>query len=155
MSGERVVSGATKRQRRDKVVAALCGVLGLAVVVAAWRLPPGIGNLPGPGFFPAVLGALILGFAALLGYESRHPKPDGDERSGAEPDWRLPGVAMLLMLAYVGSWELVPFLVRTPVLIAVLMRLSGATWRSVLLAAILFPLSLYGVFTLGLRVDLG
>jgi hypothetical protein len=61
----------------------------------------------------------------------------------------------LLVLAWLLSWSFAPFLLRTPLLVLSLMRLSGSTWRSAMLAAVVFTAAIYAIFQLGLRVDLG
>ncbi|MCW5963173.1 MAG: tripartite tricarboxylate transporter TctB family protein [Bryobacterales bacterium] len=150
-----VTHGAARLITGSRLVALLFGALGVAILVAAWKLPAGIGNLPGPGFFPAVLGSLILGFALLLGLE--RPRAENQHHQPASPaqTWLLPASATLLLAIFVFTWELAPFLLRTPLLVLALMRLSGASWRNTKIAMVLFPLALYAIFQLGLRVDLG
>ena len=157
---------------RSRVVAAVFAVLAVGVIVAARQLPSGIGNLPGPGFFPATLGFLMLVFSGMLAAEgpgaatvtgtpgaSTAGSSSASGEPGAElvvaPSWTLPVVAFALMVGYLASWEYLPFLVRTPLLVVVLMRLAAASWRATAMAAVLFPTVLYAIFALGLRVDLG
>ncbi len=130
-------------------------ILGIGVLWATRQLPPGIGSLPGPGFFPAVLAVLILLFAGVLAFERNSQATEEAATTAASWNWRLPVLTAASLLAYVVVWEWIDFLVRTPLLILILMRSSGATWRNTLLAAVLFPASLYVIFQLGLRVELG
>ncbi len=139
----------------NRWVAAAFGAVGVVVLVASMQLPSGIGALPGPGFFPFVLAILILCFALFLGWESRAvPKPDFTPAPLAH-SWLLPAVTAAVLVLYVASWEWLPFLVRTPLLILLLMRLSGASWWATGLGSVLLPAVLYAIFQLGLRVDLG
>jgi hypothetical protein len=157
---------------QNRIVATVFAVLAVGIVIAARQLPPGIGNLPGPGFFPATLGFLMLVFCGMLaaeraGASSVAVAPGASDADGSpagvEPhvaaeatqSWTLPVVAFALMVGYLASWEYVPFLVRTPLLVIVLMRLAAASWRATIMAALLFPVFLYAIFALGLRVDLG
>jgi hypothetical protein len=160
---------------RNSAVAAVFSAVAILIIAAAWQMPPGIGNLPGPGFFPITLGFLMLGFAGMLVLEGRRTAaPVAEAKDAPEKElagietaaesgtgevgpqsWVLPLIAFALMLGYVATWELAPFLVRTPLLVVVMMRLAAASWRATVIAAVLFPLVLYGIFALGLRVDLG
>ena len=148
---------------RDWIVAAVAALLGIALILSSRSLPEGIGALPGPGFFPFVLGLLITLFAAMVAMEARKPKPAssiaeasaGDSPSAAAaPAWRLPVIAMVLVFAYLALWEVVPFLARTPVVALVLTRISGATWLRAIGVAIVMTAFLYLVFQVGLRVSL-
>ena len=52
--------------RPNVVVAAGFLLLGLYLLMSSFALPAGMGGLPGPGFFPQVIGAVITALAALL-----------------------------------------------------------------------------------------
>lgn len=142
-------------RRSNLLVSLLFALLGVAVLVGSTRMPPGLGNLPGPGFFPRVLGALLLGFSLMLATERTQAKDAQDDQAQPGSAWPLVLAAMALLTVYLLSWEWLPFLVRTPLLIGSLMRLSGASWRSVAMGGVLLSLFLFGIFQLGLRVDLG
>jgi hypothetical protein len=60
-----------------------------------------------------------------------------------------------LLAAWLLVWPFAPFLIRTPFLVAAIMRLSGSSWRAAIVAAIAFTTLVYAIFQLGLRVDLG
>jgi len=63
-------------QRRGGMVVA--GVLAVAGALFAWQsslLDLGNLALPGPGFFPLVLGALLVAFAAVIGFECWRSPP--------------------------------------------------------------------------------
>lgn len=66
-------------QRRSGLFA--CAVLiatGLFLGWEATRLPFGDFGLPGPGFFPVVLSALLVGFAAVTGAELARGRASGE-----------------------------------------------------------------------------
>jgi hypothetical protein len=135
---------------------ALCGiVLGTYLVISSRAFPSGMGSLPGPGFFPLLLGIFFILFSAMIAREAWSVIPQPSVASVPASSWKLPVVAALLVLVWLLSWGFAPFLLRTPLLVLALMRLSGSTWRSATLAAVLFTGALYAIFQLGLRVDLG
>ncbi|MDZ7638828.1 MAG: tripartite tricarboxylate transporter TctB family protein [Bryobacterales bacterium] len=142
------------------VVAAAGAALGLYLVVTSRSFPAGYGSLPGPGFFPFILGILILVFSAMIAWEARPAAPV--PAAAPSPSAPFPAASILLPLAalltialWLFSWAWMPFLLRTPILVLALMRLSGSTWRAASIAALLFTATVYAIFQLGLRVDLG
>lgn len=146
------------RSRPSRILAAVAvtgTLLGAYLAISSRTFPSGLGSLPGPGFFPLLLGAFILVFSAMIAWESRSaglpPAPD----TSSQNSWKLPVFAALLVLAWLLSWDFAPFLLRTPLMVVALMRLSGSTWRGAALAAVVFTGALYAIFQLGLRVDLG
>ena len=157
---------APAHQRRvvstSAAVAAGGGILGLYLIISSRSFPAGFNSLPGPGFFPLILGLLIVVFSVMIAFEARAPFPtatatESDPTVSEKPrsPWFRPCLTIALLAFFLFSWELVPFLVRTPILVAGLMRVSGSSWRSALIASILFTAVVYGLFQLGLRVDLG
>ena len=69
----RAVSG----RRGGIVVAALLAAVGLLFAWQASLLDFGGLDLPGPGFFPLVLGVLVFAFAALIAIEAWRETGDG------------------------------------------------------------------------------
>ena len=152
-----------KTSVRDAIVAAAAALLGIALILSSRSFPEGIGALPGPGFFPFALGLLITLFAIMVAMEARKPKPaetkeatttsDSDAAAG-KMAWRLPVAAVVLVFAYLASWDVIPFLIRTPIVALVLTKASGASWLRSVAMAIVLTAFLYFVFQVGLRVSL-
>lgn len=146
------------RPGRSWILAALAlsGILlGAYLVISSRSFPPGLGSLPGPGFFPLLLGILILLFSAMIAREAWSPAPQSPGKAAVRQADKLPALAVLMVIAWLLTWDFAPFLLRTPLLVLGLMRTSGSNWRSAALSAILFTAALYAIFQLGLRVDLG
>ncbi len=90
--------------RRCGLAAAVAvGGIGLLFAWQASYLPFGTFGLPGPGFFPFVLGVLLLGFAAVIGAERWREPANGETVTFGHRD---PLIAIVSML-------LVPFLFET------------------------------------------
>jgi len=53
-------------------------ILGVLIAMASARMPMGTPSLPGPGFLPLILGALIAGTAALIGVRSLRARDSGE-----------------------------------------------------------------------------
>ena len=147
-------TNASDPPRTEGIVAGAGMVLGLALIVSSRAFPPGVGALPGPGFFPLILGFLIAVFAGMIAVGARSRRSNAVANPIQTYSWKLPSLALLAVTAYVAAWEAVPFLVRTPVLVLALMKAAGASWRNSLIAALLISGFLYLAFQLGLRVTL-
>lgn len=114
-------------------------LLGLAVCVHAWGFPAGARGVPGPGFFPIVVGLLLIALSVTLWLTTRHA-PRHPYWTRADGERVLPRIVaiLLLLVVYVSFWTVVPFVVRTPILLIVIYRLLGESWgRALLLAAVL------------------
>jgi hypothetical protein len=53
---------------------------------------------------------------------------------------------LILLVAYVSLWDIVPFLARTPVLLVAIYRILGESWKRALLLAAILSVALYAVF---------
>ena len=153
----------------DLWASALFALVGVVVCVHAWSFPGGTRGVPGPGFFPIVIGVLLiaLSLALLLTTRSRPtatvttPARAGDSlphdywaRAGTTPV--LPKIAaiLLLLVVYVSMWNVVPFLARTPLLLIAIFRVLGEPWPRTLLLASALTASLFLVFEGVLSVQL-
>lgn len=138
--------------RTDLAIAVAFFALGACLAAAAFGFPPGMGRLPGPGFFPGFIGGvtLLLG-AGLLVSAVRRPT--------AEPfvmgNGRFLALAVGLVAGYLLLWGWIPFAVRTFAFVLVLLRVTGERWlRAATVAAVLTAAVLLA-FQYGLRVSLG
>ena len=98
--------------RRDMAAGGLFLVLGLALVASGQGFPPGVGGLPGAGFFPQAIG----GFMALLaiGVLARRDATGGGKSVAATNFRQVAGTAALLG-AYLLLWGTGFFAARTAV----------------------------------------
>jgi hypothetical protein len=133
--------------------AALFLALGAALLAGAAVLPPGIGRLPGPGFFPAAVGAITIVLGGFLMAASF-----GQRRASAPEtrvNLRLLACGAALLFLYILLWEVVPFALRTALFLAVFLRLAGERWRSALAVSLVLTGAVLLAFQYGLRVSFG
>lgn len=144
------------RTRRTAALAEPALLAAIAVAVGWDSLSyPGsvVPDAPGPGFFPRLLAGLLVGCAlVLLARVLMRPAAASEK----EPLglWRLAGAiaAIAVFLTLAGPLDV---LVLLPVLIAVLMLLSGERSKLALVVApIVFTLFIYVVFVRSLGVAL-
>lgn len=151
--------------RRELAVAAFLVAFGGAVMLLARQIWPGVPTDPlGPRAFPAALGAgillcgLLLGVAVLLfrGLPERTgafiESGPQEEQAGPFSPVRLVG-AVIATGAYIAAFEPIGYLLATPVYVAAIALIHGATPRRALLVApLLTTVALYVAFRFGLRI---
>jgi putative tricarboxylic transport membrane protein len=137
---------------KDRIVGASFLVLGIALVASSYALPPGLGRVPGPGFFPRVIGGVMLLLSASLLWQARRPAP-APSTGGADTRTVLFVVGLLFL--YLLAWGTGPFAVRTAVFLLLLLRGLGQPWRAALTLSLSLTAVVILAFQLGLRVPLG
>lgn len=136
--------------RSDFATAGAFLLLGFLLLTSAATFPPGVGGLPGPGFFPRVIGAVMAALAILLlAFACRRPGP----APGAAPVKPVL-LTVLLLAGYLALWERVPFALRTLLFVVLYLRCLGQSWRAAVQVALGLTLFVVAAFQYGLRVGL-
>jgi putative tricarboxylic transport membrane protein len=137
--------------RSNLAVSAGFFLLGLYLVGSAFELPAGMGRLPGPGFFPAVLGAVIMLLAvALFVQTARRREQGGFELDNARGIAGAIGLVFLYLLLWGSGW----FALRTAVFLALLLRFLGQRWTASVAVGLALTAVVVGAFQYGLRISL-
>lgn len=135
----------------DRVLAVAFLALGAGLVASSFGLPAGVGRVPGPGFFPRVIGGATLLLALLLLGQTRGAAP----RAPAAPaDLRAALGAMALLALYLSSWGTGLFALRTAVFLALFLRFLGQPWKPALAVSITLSAAVFFVFSAALGVSL-
>lgn len=137
----------------DIAFGGLFAALGLAMIAHGRGFPPGAAGVPGPGFFPALIGGLLAACGLLLAGTTGRAG-----RSYWEHGWRTAGVAriaaiLLAIVLYLAAWD-VPFLLRTPLFLAAVYRVLGEPWARCGLLAAGLTIVLHLVFEVALSIRL-
>jgi hypothetical protein len=142
----------------DLASTAVLMLLGVAVVIHAAGFPGAVRGVPGPAFFPMVIGGLMIALAASLAATTRKaPRRDYWARpGGGAPRVVLRQIVaiLILLVAYVSLWDVIPFLARTPVMLVAIYRILGESWKRALLLAVILSTALYAVFNGLLSIQL-
>lgn len=139
-------------RRADLAVAAVFFALGLYLALRATCFPSGIGRLPGPGFFPGLIGAAMMLLAVAVAFSRRRRAGNGQHNPRGSPTGVL--TALALTALYVALWGRIPFALRTAVFVAVFLRSQAQPWRASLQVAAVLTAAVVAAFEFGLRVHL-
>ncbi len=137
---------------RTDLTIALCFVaLGAGLLVTSFGFPAGIGPLPGPGFFPTIIGCVILVLAGALALSAWRAGP---AELPAVVNLRALAATTVLLAAYLAFWGVVPFAPRTFVFSLLFLRLLRTRWLSAATVSAVLTTAVFLAFQLGLRVTL-
>ena len=137
--------------RPDRIVAAAFAVLAGLLLLGSWLLPEGIGRLPGPGFFPMSIAAVMLALSLALVF-----KPGSAESASSllRGDLRLAGIAALITFAYLALWGTGFFFLRTVLFLYLFLRILGEKPRAGVAVALALTAAVTAAFQYGLHVTL-
>ena len=136
--------------RTTTAVALFFNFLGGYLIVTAMQLQTSSGSLPGAGFFPQVIGALMILLATTLLW-----KGIGSEESEfqLENGGAVTGV-ILLVLGYLLFWDMALFALRTAVFLLLFLRFLGQSWKASAAVTVFLTTTIVFAFQVGLRVSL-
>ncbi len=128
-------------------------LLGLYVIATARSFPEGTGGVLGPGFFPILLGILLIALSTLQLINTRKDK-DASSFFQNEASRRVL-LSCLIVIAYLGGIAVFGFLIATPLFMFGLMwSFSVRSWRTLVTVSIATTAILYFVFLKFLSVSL-
>lgn len=139
------------RNPKDLFAGLLFIAFGLAALVIALPYPTGSAARMGPGYFPRLLGILLVGLGAVLslrGFRSRE---------GARPAWHWRPLAIVLLsialFAVIAPWLGV---VVTAALLVFVSSLASREfrWKEALISGAIQGLCAVAVFVYGLKLPL-
>ena len=130
-----------KRITLSFVVALMLIVLGIIVLVAAWRLPLNtpVTAIGGPGTFPVAFLIMIITFSAILAVTELVKSFSAPEPPASEIIGKKDLIKILLLIGtvtvYILNFRAVRFMISTPLLTMVLLWLFG--YRNKIIIAVL------------------
>lgn len=137
--------------RSDGIAAAGFVALGAYLIVSGGGFPAGAGGLPGAGFFPRTIGALMAAMALGLLFQSRRRGGDAGFAFANAP--QTAGAAAMLFL-YLALWGTGFFPLRTVLFLTLFLKFLGQRRRSAVGAALVLTALVTAAFRYGLNVSL-
>ena len=126
-------------------------MVGAGLLASGTRFPAGVGGLPGAGFFPQAIGAMMASLAAILAIRSLGSQ-ESAEAGGA--DWRAVLTIAALLFGYLVLWGSGFFLLRTGVFLLLALRFLGQRWLPSLVFSASLVAFVHFAFGVGLNVSL-
>ena len=143
---------------RTNFAVAVCFLaLGGFLVVASSGLPDGLGGLPGPGFFPQVIGAVVLLLSGALLF--RAVRPNAADSADEAAQFLIENRAAILgaiglTFVYLALWGTGLFALRTAVFLALFLKFLGQRWKVSIAVSAVLTITVTAAFQVGLRVSL-
>jgi putative tricarboxylic transport membrane protein len=133
-----------------RVIAIVAGAVGLAAALATLGYPPGQQGVPGPALFPRAVAIALVACAAWLIVSAPPPAPEPLQPGRG----RAIGWTAVALVLYAATWEVVPFVPRTALLVVLFLRLLDVSWRASSITAALLAGVVFVVFErmLGVRL---
>jgi hypothetical protein len=135
----------------DRIVAAAFAAFASLLLFGSWLLPPGMGRVPGPGFFPICVGVTMLALSLAMVVR---PMALTAPLSLLRGDTRLAAIIALVTFAYLALWGTGFFFLRTVLFLFLLLRLLGEKSRTGIAVAVVLTTAVTLAFQYGLHVSL-
>ncbi len=129
-------------------------LLGIYVIFTAKQFPAGTNGVLGPGFFPILLGVLLIALSIIQIVHTRHDKVEENEKTDPATIKRIL-ISALIIIAYMVFINILGFLISTPMFLFSIMFYFGVRKKSTLiLTSLVTTAVLYFVFLKFLSVSL-
>lgn len=138
------------RNPKDFLAGLLFMAFGIAALVLSHSYEIGEASRMGPGYFPRVLGILLLGLGAILSPRGLRPTME------PQPEWRWRPLAIVLL--GVGTFSLAPWL-GVVITGALLVFISSSAsqefrWKEALVSGVVQGVAVVAIFVYGLGIPL-
>ena len=135
----------------DWIPGGLFLAIGIALIASGAAFPEGVGGLPGAGFFPQAIGAVMAMLAcALIITRAKKGASDSIQMGTAR---QVAGAAGLLFV-YLLLWGQGLFVLRTAVFLILTMRFLGQRWWPATVCSAALTAFAYLAFDTALNVSL-
>ncbi len=133
------------------MTAVVLGLVALVALLGTVGYPSGEQGVPGPALFPRTVAvALLLCATWLMVTAASTPVPDALPPGMG----RVIGWTALALVLYVATWDLVPFVPRTALLVLFFLRMLAVSWRAAAVTATVLAGVVFIVFERVLAVRL-
>jgi hypothetical protein len=140
------------RNTRDVTSGALLALIGVAVIVWSFRLQIGTIQEPQPGFFPLVVGSLIVVLSLVLAVRGWLGRGDAVQ---AFHGWRRPSIMVVSLALYAAALEPMGYIPSTVFISVIAFRILGLiSWVVSVLSSVALSVICYVLFVHLLGVEL-
>lgn len=140
-------------KRSDVVLGGVAAMLGAAVFLNSLSFPPMSGGWPGPGFFPEILGVLLVVFGGVVLAQGFRPH-DGRAETYQPAAILKAGLVLVSIAFYAAVVQKLGFLLTATLVVTGLMLLLGVRVLLALPAGVAVAVFCLALFEKVLRVPL-
>jgi putative tricarboxylic transport membrane protein len=133
----------------ERVIALALLVVSALYLFQALRMPLGMAARPGPGFYPAAVGAFACVVALVvtaLAFRRGEPDPEPDDVEETPADRRRVGLTVATLAGFCLLIPWIGYPLAALLFVAATLRQLGAGWRGALLTALLSAEGSYYLF---------
>ncbi|MEJ5228438.1 MAG: tripartite tricarboxylate transporter TctB family protein [Pseudothermotoga sp.] len=131
---------------KDLIFSVVMLIFSVLLLIEASKLPEGIGALPGPGFFPTIIGIVILILSTILLTTVVYKMIKKMGVSKFQGDWVRTLLFMGILFGYAGFWGKGNFFINTAIMTFSLQIISGSKWFKALIGSLCLAGSIYLLF---------
>jgi len=140
------------RNQRDMIASVLLILVGIGVIVWSIRLQVGTLLRPLPGFFPCLVGVLVIVLSLILMVEGWRGRGKAPQAYG---EWRGPSTLIVSLGVYVLILDPLGYVLATIFIAAVTLRILGIrSWKVISRSSLFLAVAVYLLFTRLLGVEL-
>jgi putative tricarboxylic transport membrane protein len=140
------------RNKRDMIFAVVLVPLGIAVIIGALRLKLGTPLHPGAGFFPFLIGIVLIALSILLFMRAWLR---GGRAHQPYSEWKQASIVVAAQALYVATLESLGYVFSATLLsFAVLRSMEVRSWKALIWATLILSVGAYVLFRYFLGVDL-
>jgi putative tricarboxylic transport membrane protein len=140
------------QNKRDMIGSVLLILIGIGVIIWSIRLQVGTIRTPLPGFFPFLVGFMIIVLSLILfvqGWLGRGKAPQ------AFGNWQRPSIIVAGVAIYTVILEPLGYILSTLFISVVTLRTLGVmSWKVISLGSLVLSVTVYFLFTRVLGVEL-
>ncbi len=141
------------QNKRDMNAGVLLIMIGIGVIIWSIRLQVGTISKPLPGFFPLLVGLVIIALSLILlvkGWLGR-----GEASPHADVKWKRQLIMVAGLAVYVMIMVHLGYIPSTIFIVAVTLRMHGVmSWKVISLTSLILSVTVYFLFTQLLGVEL-
>jgi putative tricarboxylic transport membrane protein len=140
------------RNKRDMIFAAVLIPLGVAVIIGAFQLKLGTPLHPGAGFFPFLIGMVLIALSTLLFIRGWLGRGQAHQPFS---EWKQASIVVAAQAFYVVTLDFLGYVFSSIVLsFAVLRSMETRSWKTLLGGSLILSVVAYILFRYLLAVDL-
>lgn len=134
-------------KKTDLILGIISGVIGIVTFVLTLSFPNYSrgSNVPGPAFFPRILGILFLIIAVIQICKSC-VKKDYETKEIIEIDYKKMAILIGLFIFYIGLLNLLGFFITTIAFLLVLQKVLGVKLKTNIIVTVIIVLLIFLIF---------